>query len=125
MDPEPDHAGTAGSKVAGAADGRPTDAGCRATAGTSQVAGAMLVLGVDCGSEEESNGEVMPVFVAFAFAARTSAAFATGIGAAAATAGGRGKPPELCDSTNAAAQNAIAAAIPHACARETARRTPA
>ena len=51
------------------AKGTPTDAGCRAAAGTSQLAGAMTVLGVACGCEDDAAaaaGYVTPVSASFA-----------------------------------------------------------
>jgi hypothetical protein len=117
--PEPDHVGTAVDKVTGPGEGRPTDAGCRATAGTSQAAGATPTLGVTSGSALTDDGAAD----ATGYVTPASASFTTGRAAAFAIAGGRGKPPELWGITNAAAQNAIAAAAPHACARGTVRRT--
>ena len=111
MVPEPDHAGRAGDNVGAAFVGTPTDAGCLLAAGTSQSAGAMTTLGVASADAGEEGGAGYVTCVS--------------IGAAAfATAGRRGKPPEVWASTNAAAKKAIAAAALHACARGRVRRRP-
>lgn len=127
--PEPDQVGrTAGDKAAGACEGRPTDAGCRTTAGTSQLAGAMTALGVDDAGPDDDTGYVTPTSAALASEALASealasAGFATGWAAAFATAGSRGKPPEAWESTNAAERNATAAEAAQTCARGVVRRT--
>jgi hypothetical protein len=120
--PEPDHAGTAGDNVGAACTGTPTDAGWRATAGTSQVAGAIAMLGLICGSAENGDSEDA---VAGYVMAPVSAVFETGTAAAFATRGRCGKPPVPCWSTNAATKKAIAALMLQACARGRGRLAPA
>ena len=118
MVPEPDHAGrVAGSRVGGACEGRPTDAGCRTTAGTSQLAGSTTAVGVGAASADDATDCVIPMSTA-----SVTAAFATGSAAAFATTGSRGKPPDAWESTNAAAKNATAAAALQPCARDVVRR---